>query len=183
MEEEILEIQELGIGTRVKHKDYGNGVVIQIKSISYIITFIDYGNREIAKTNEDLEVIDLLESPEDMISFDTVEMILTKILRKHLDIQEVVQMSERWSGGTLILKPANPDLKPYEIPISNFFNKIILIRDRLRVMEQKINSSNLSDEEKITLQQYITRSYGSLTSFNVLFKNKIDNFVGEAGGK
>lgn len=177
------EIQELGIGTRVKHKDYGNGVVIQIKPLSYIITFIDFGNRDIAKNNSDLEIIDLMESPEGMVSFDDIENILTKILKKHTDIQEVVQISDKYIGGTIILKPSNPELKSYEIPISNFFNKIIMIRDRLRVMEQKINSSDLSDADKLTLQQYITRSYGSLTSFNVLFKNQNDKFFGEGGNK
>ena len=179
MENEIIEIQELGIGSRVKHKEYGSGVVIQIKPMSYVITFIDFGNREIIKSYDGLEVIDLLESPDDLVSFDTIEMILTKILKKYIDIQENVQIADKWTGGTVIFKPSNPDLKPYELPISNFFNKIIMIRDRLRVMEQKINSSKLSDEEKITLQQYITRSYGSLTSFNVLFKNQSDKFVGE----
>jgi len=181
MENEILEMQELGIGSRVKHKEYGNGVVIQIKPMSYIITFIDFGNREIAKRYEGLEVIDLLESPDDLVSFDSIETILTRILKKYTDVQDVIQIADKWSGGTLILKPSNSDLKEYEIPISNFFNKIIMIRDRLRVMEQKINSSKLSDEDKITLQQYITRSYGSLTSFNVLFKNPNDRFVGEGG--
>ena len=181
MEEELIDHLELGIGTRVRHKEYGNGVVIQVKSISYIITFIDFGNREIAKTYEGLEIIDLLESPDDIVSLETIEMIITRIFKRYADIQEIVDMAEKWTGGTLILQPANPDLKPYEMPISNLFNKIIMIRDRLRVMEQKINSSNLSDEEKLTLQQYITRSYGSLTSFNVLFKNKSDNFVGEGG--
>ena len=177
-----MEIQELGIGSRVKHKEYGAGVVIQIKPLSYIITFIDFGNREITKNYDGLEIMDLLESPDDLVSFETVEMILTKILKKYTDTQELVQIADKWTGGTMILKPSNPDLKPYELPITNIFNKIIMIRDRLRVMEQKINSSNLSDEEKITLQQYITRSYGSLTSFNVLFKNQVDKFVGEGKG-
>ena len=66
------------------------------------------------------------------------------------------------------------------MPISTFFNKIIMIRDRIRVLEQKVNSSNIPEDEKIAIQQYITRSYGSLTSFNILFKNKSDNFVGES---
>jgi superoxide dismutase len=71
-------------------------------------------------------------------------------------------------------------MKPYEMPISTFFNKIIMIRDRIRVLEQKVNASNINEEEKIAIQQYITRSYGSLTSFNILFKNKSDSFVGES---
>ena len=175
-----MENEVLGIGSRVSHKEYGSGVVIQVKSNSYIITFMEYGNREIAKSYEGLEIIDLLETADDLVSFETVELTLMKILRNFSDLQEVVPIAEKWSGGTLVLKPANPELKPYEMPISTFFNKIIMVRDRLRVMEQKINTSNLSDEEKIVLQQYITKSYGSLTSFNILFKNRSQSFVGES---
>ncbi len=178
-----MEQENLGIGSRVAHKEYGTGVVTQVKSNSYIITFIDFGNREIAKSYEGLEIIDLLEPADDLISFETIELTLTKILRNFSDIQELVPISEKWSGGMLILKPANPELKAYEMPLSTFFNKIIMIRDRLRVMEQKINTSSISDEEKIVLQQYITRSYGSLTSFNILFKNKSEGFVGESSNK
>ncbi len=173
-------MENLGIGSRVSHKEYGAGVVIQVKSNSYIITFMEYGNREIAKSYEGLEIIDLLETADDLVSFETIELTLMKILRNFSDLQEVVPIAEKWSGGTLVLKPANPELKPYEMPISTFFNKIIMVRDRLRVMEQKINTSNLSDEEKIVLQQYITKSYGSLTSFNILFKNRSQSFVGES---
>ncbi len=111
----------LGIGSRVRHKEYGSGVVIQVKSNSYIITFIDYGNREIMRSYEGLEVIDLMESDQDLISFEMVETTLTKILRGFSDIQEVVPIADKWTGGTLILKPASPDLKPYEMPISTFF--------------------------------------------------------------
>ncbi|MDR2009862.1 MAG: hypothetical protein LBQ22_05225 [Bacteroidales bacterium] len=174
-----MENEVLGIGSRVKHKEYGIGVVIQVKSSSYLITFVDYGNREISRNYDGFEIIDLLEPEEDLVSFEMIEQTLIKILRNFSDIQETVPIADKWTGGTLILKPSNPDLKPYEMPISTFFNKIIMIRDRLRVLEQKINTSNISDEEKIVLQQYITRSYGSLTSFNILFKNKSDSFVGE----
>ena len=77
------------------------------------------------------------------------------------------------------MQPGDENLKPSELPIDKFFHKITMVRDRLRVMEQKINSSNLEEQEKIDLQQYITRSYGSLTSFNVLFKLKTQQFVGQ----
>ena len=89
-------------------------------------------------------------------------------------------MGERWQNGKIIIQPADPSLKPKEIPIDDFFHKIVMLRDRLRVLEQNINSSkNLNDEEKVNLQQYITRCYGSLTTFNVLFKNKEQWFVGD----
>ena len=88
-------------------------------------------------------------------------------------------MAEKWKGGKLILEPST-NIQSKEIPIDTFFHKIVMVRDRIRVMEQKINSSkNLDDQEKIDLQQYITRIYGNFTTFNVLFQNKLDYFVGE----
>jgi hypothetical protein len=126
-----------------------------------------------------MEIIDRMEPDEDLISMEMIENSLTRILRSFAEITEIVPIADKYRGGTMIIKPANPELKPYEMPIGNFFNKIIILRERLRVMEQKINSSNLEDEDKIVLQQYITRCYGSLTSFNILFKNKGQIFVGE----
>lgn len=176
-------MEVLGIGSRVRHKEYGAGVVIQVKSKSYLITFMEFGNREISRDYDGLEVLDLLEPEDDLVSLEMIEQTLISILRRFSDIQETVPIADKWSGGTLILKPSNSELKPYEIPISNFFNKIVMVRDRLRVLEQKINTSNLSNEEKIVLQQYITRCYGSMTSFNILFRNKHHAFVGESGKK
>jgi hypothetical protein len=83
----------------------------------------------------------------------------------------------------MLLQPADTTQKPKEIPIDIFFHKIVMLRDRIRVMEQQINAHKiLSDEDKVNLQQYITRIYGTLTTFNVLFKNKEHWFVGEKGG-
>jgi superoxide dismutase len=84
----------------------------------------------------------------------------------------------------MVLQPQDVSLSNKEIPINTFFHKIVMLRDRLRVLEQKINSSkNLDDQEKVDLQQYITRCYGSLTTFNVLFKNNTQNFKGDGGKK
>lgn len=175
-----MENEILGIGSRVNHKDYGFGVVIQVKAASYLITFKEHGTREILKTFDGLEILDLMEQPDDLVSFEQIEQTLIKILRQFSDLQEISPIADKWKGGTLILKPSNPEMKPYEMPIATFFNKIIMIRDRIRVLEQKVNASKLSEEDKIACQQYITRSYGSLTSFNILFKNKSDNFIGES---
>ena len=107
-----------------------------------------------------------------------VEKTLKNLLEKYSDIGPKVSIADKWKGGKIVLEPGT-QTQNKEIPIDTFFNKIIMVRDRLRVMEQKINSSNLEASEKIELQQYITRCYGSLTTFNVLFKNSSDFFVGE----
>jgi len=96
------------------------------------------------------------------------------------DITEVSPIGDKWKDGTMVLKPGDASLKEKEVPIDIFFNKIVMLRDRLRVMEQRINAHDkLSNEDKVNLQQYITRIYGSLTTFNVLFKYKTDQFEGE----
>jgi hypothetical protein len=95
------------------------------------------------------------------------------------DVSEIVPLGDRWKGGTMILQPADKTQKGKEIPVDVFFHKIVMLRDRLRVMEQQINAHKImTDEEKVNLQQYITRCYGSLTTFNVLFKNDYEQFKG-----
>ncbi|WP_370392120.1 hypothetical protein [uncultured Winogradskyella sp.] len=171
----------LGIGSRINHKDYGKGVVTNVTSKHYWVTFIDKG-LETLELDDDFEVIEAAEDDVDTVSFYEVEKSLRAILKKWSDVSEVVSIADKWKGGKLILEPGDPNLQGKELPIDTFFHKITMVRDRLRVMEQKINSSkNLDEQEKIDLQQYITRSYGSLTSFNVLFKLKSQQFVGQKG--
>ncbi len=91
-------------------------------------------------------------------------------------------IGKKWEGGTLVLKPSSAELQPKEVPIDAFFHKIVMLRDRLRTLEQKINSHpGLAEADKIDLQQYLTRCYGSLTTFNVLFRDKADQFTGAKG--
>ncbi len=172
----------LGIGSRVVHPNFGKGVVVQVLPTHYEIVFIESGLRQISRDFPDFEIIEEVETPSDWLTFEKVEKSLIRILRRYEALQEDVELGNKWTDGKLILQPGDPDLKSKEVPIKTFFHKIVLVRDRIRVMEQKINSSeNLSDEEKIELQQYITRIYGSLTTFNVLFKYKDDYFVGDKG--
>jgi hypothetical protein len=119
---------------------------------------------------------------ESAVTFSDAEKSLIRILRQYTDLNETVPLGDRWVGGLLILQPQDKSLKSKDMPIEAFFHKIVMTRDRLRVLEQRINSNpQLSDEEKVNLQQYITKIYGSLTSFNALFKAKEDYFVGEKG--
>ena len=168
----------LGIGSRVKHPAFGDGVVIGAEIAAYKVCFITYGIKIVGKEYKAWDIIEQIEA-DDKVSFSEAEKSLVKILKAWSDISEVVPLGDKWTNGVMILKPEDPSLKPKEIPIDAFFHKIVMARDRLRVMEQRINASALTDEEKVNLQQYITRIYGSLTTFNILFKNKEDNFVGE----
>lgn len=168
----------LGIGSRINHNEFGKGVVTNVSTKHYWVTFMEKGLETIS-LNDDFEVIERLEDDVDTVSFFDVESSLTKILEKWSDTHEKVAIADKWRGGKLILDPGDAT-NSKEMPIDTFFHKIVMVRDRIRVMEQKINNSkNLDDQEKIDLQQYITRIYGSLTSFNVLFKTKSDHFVGE----
>ena len=171
----------MGIGSRVNHPEFGVGVVIQIKYNTYLVTFVNHGNKEITKSFEGLEILEAVETPEDVISYQEVEERIVKVLRKFSDVQETVELGDKWKGGKLVFYPADPEKKEKEMLIDAFFHKIVMVRDRLRVMEQRINSSNMTDEEKVNLQQYLTRIYGSLTSFNVLFKNRNESFTGSGG--
>lgn len=174
----------LGIGTRLQHTQYGPGVIIGIRYATYLISFIHHGVKEIDKNDQHLEEIIPENVTEELETHSDVERSLLKILRLWGGVTETVRLGDRWHGGTMILQPADKSLKGKEIPIDDFFHKIVMLRDRLRVMEQQINANKkLTDEEKVNLQQYITRIYGSLTTFNVLFKNKEQWFVGEKGGK
>lgn len=168
----------LGVGSRVKHPAFGDGVVIQVDVAAYQVCYIQFGIKLVGKDYSNWEIIERVE-PVEAISFTDAEKSLAKILRAWSDITEVVPLGDKWKNGVMVLRPGEEGLKDKEIPIDVFFHKIVMLRDRLRVMEQRINSSALSDEEKVNLQQYITRIYGSLTTFNILFRHKEHQFVGE----
>lgn len=179
LNDQIIQTMELlGIGSRIKHSSFGVGVVIQLHRKIYDVCFIEGGIKPVSKDFA-VEVIERIE-PEYNVSFSEAEDALIKILREWSDVTEVISMADKWKNGTLVLRPGDRSLKESEVPVDVFFNKIVMLRDRLRVMEQKINAHKLlSNEEKFDLQQYISRIYGSLTTFNVLFKHKGDQFEGQ----
>lgn len=174
----------LGPGTRLQHTQYGPGVIVAIKYATYIISFINHGIKEIDKNDTKLDEIIPENVTAEIETASDIERSLLKILRLWNGFSEIVPLGDRWLGGTMLLQPKDSSLKPKEIPIEAFFHKIVMLRDRVRVLEQQVNAhKKLNDEDKVNLQQYITRIYGSLTTFNVLFKNKEQWFVGEKGAK
>lgn len=173
----------LGIGSRIDHPTHGAGVVTNVTSELYWVTFIKNGLETIT-IDDTFDVIEAVEDEVDTVSLYEVEKSLKNLLKRYSDISEVVPMADKWKGGTITLSPKDVSLSSKDIPIDTFFHKIVMVRDRVRVMEQKINSSKtLDDQDKIDLQQYLTRIYGSLTTFNVLFKNPSQNFKGDSSKK
>jgi hypothetical protein len=111
------------------------------------------------------------------VSAADLERLLRRIVREEAGVSAVVP-AEKWRGGSLVLKPGSPGLQEKAWPVETFFHKVVMIRNRLRTLEQQVNASELSDEAKVKLQSYITGCYGSLTSFNVLFADEDDSFRG-----
>ena len=109
-----------------------------------------------------------------------LEGTIRRIIREEAGLTAVAP-AEKWRGGELVLRPGKPGLQEKTWPIESFFNKVVMVRNRLRTLEQQINASNLPDDQKLKLQAYITGCYGSLTSFNVLFANDEDRFTGSGG--
>jgi hypothetical protein len=176
-----MKIEALHIGLKVRHPQYGIGVVKTIAETTADIQFND-GKRTVAPEPSGLEAAEPqaairgLELPLAQFVQETVD---AAVRRLGLERPESVtgQLAPRWHHGRMVLHPADPALQTKEVPLEALFHKIVMIRNQLRVLEQKINGhEKLADGEKIEMQQYVTRCYGSLTTFNVLFKEKEDQF-------
>ncbi|MEZ4721931.1 MAG: hypothetical protein R2813_08665 [Flavobacteriales bacterium] len=161
-------------GTRVEHERYGEGIVSREEITNYEIYFARGGKMDIRKDSDELTIIDEVDAQSGGgIDFSAMEKMLSAVLEKHNALNENVPIGERWQDGTLILRPGDTDLQSKEIPMETFFHKIVMLRDKLRVFEQNINAhEKLNDAEKVDLQQYISRCYGTLTTFNLLFREK-----------
>ena len=176
-----LKIDDLHIRMSVRHPRYGVGVIKALTEHTADVSFDD------APRTLDPETAELT-SAEATATLHELNVPLASLIRETADAvvqslgieqkQDVVEgLADRWQKGTLVLQPADSSLQSKEVPLETFFHKIVMIRNNLRVLEQKVNASDkLSDADKFDIQQYITRCYGSLTTFNILFKNKEDQF-------
>lgn len=159
-------VPRLGFGTIVRHFQFGVGRIVAYEPGQYVIVFRGGDTRRVAFGFDGLEVQARKGDPET----DRIRQAVREVLGEHGWIDVDLELAPRWTGGTLRLVPGKPDVQAKEVPIEAFFKKIVGIRDRLRVLEQKLNAHpTLSLEEKLEFQGYITRCYGSLTTFNVLF--------------
>ena len=176
-----MNIEKLHIGMKVRHPQYGVGSVKSLTEQTAEIVFED-ASRTIAPASSDLQPAEAtasvreLEMPLANLISDTARAVVDALGLEQKDAV-VEDLATRWQGGTLVMQPADTSLQPKDLPLETFFHKIVMIRNNLRVLEQKVNASDkLSEADKVELQQYVTRCYGSLTTFNILFKNKDDQF-------
>ena len=181
-----MKSEALHIGMKVEHPEYGTGVVKALSEQSADILFDG-----VLKTVS--PEISHLEPAEPMVTVNGMETPLAHFIEQiieqtaHAVVSElgierpesvVDQLGGRWHNGRMMLHPADPSLQAKEVPLETFFHKIVMIRNNLRVLEQKVNShEKLSDGDKVEMQQYISRCYGSMTTFNILFKNREDPFI------
>ena len=183
-----MNIESLHIGMKVRHPQYGIGVVKSLTGQTAEIGFDDT-QRTIAPGSSDLQpaeptaTLSELEMPLAKLISDTAHAVVEALGLEPQDAL-VQGLAARWQKGTLFMQSADSSLQPKEVPLATFFHKIVMIRNNLRVLEQKVNASDkLNEADKVELQQYVTRCYGSLTTFNILFKSKDDQFRTSPGDK
>lgn len=176
-----MKIELLRIGMQVKHPQYGTGVVKALSESTADIKFGD-GTRTVAPepsglmSAEPQAAVTALEMPLKDFVAQAAEAVVERLGLERVQPRDA-RLAPRWHSGKLVMHPADPTLQTKEVPLDVFFHKVVMIRNQLRVLEQKINGhEKLSDAEKVEMQQYITRCYGSMTTFNVLFKEKEDQF-------
>jgi len=161
-------------GDLVRHERFGIGRVAGSSKGDCDVYFPKLDKETLVVEDELLQLTDAESAAYEMVKLAAHEMREAEA--------PAIEIGTRWQGGELVLKPADAAQTAKSVPIETFFHKIVMVRDRLRVMEAQINGHKvLTDAEKVDLQQYITRIYGSLTTFNVLFKDKKDHFVGQKG--
>ena len=165
-------------GDLVRHGQHGIGRIEETTAAGAAVSCTVYFPRIEKISVAPEEELQLLSEAE-TTAYEMMKLAAYEVRAEELPAMEI---GTRWKGGELVVKPGDPSLQAKTIPVETLFHKIVMVRDRLRVMEAQINGNKvLTDSEKVDLQQYITRIYGSLTSFNFLFRNKEDHFVGQKG--
>jgi len=167
-------------GKVVYHAVHGTGRVVNIEQGRITVNFIKAGVKFFTEDTADSELSDtpLVVEQDDDVDTDEVKEALRVVIREE-GLMGTLPIAEKWEGGELVMKPGKQGLQEKSVPIDTFFHKVVMVRNQLRLLEQNINSSQkLTDLDKVDLQQYITRCYGSLTTFNVLFADKDDWFIG-----
>lgn len=166
---------KFGIGSIVTHPAFGDGKVVNYEGESYVMLFKGGEARRVAYSFDAMKVKEPLGDPET----DRIKEALRSVLGENGWVDIDLEMGKRWAGGTMKLIPGKEDTQPKDVPLDMLFKKIIGIRDKLRVLEQKVNANPaLPPEDKMEMQGYITRCYGSLTTFNSLFAAKESQFQG-----
>ena len=164
-----------GVGSVVSHLSFGRGRVTGYEEGCYVVLFKD-GIKKVNFTFDGMTPEEAVGDPET----DLIKQAVREVLGDYGWLDVDLELGARWIGGTMKMIPGKEDTQAKDVPIEDFFKKIIGVREKLRVLEQKINNhSSLSAEEKLELEGYITRCYGSLTTFNVLFKSADSHFKGE----
>lgn len=176
----MLEINHYSEGDRINHKVFGKGRIISIESenesVKWSVQFRD-GIKKIVPAPDQLIELPLGNN----LNYEDIKRAVREVFSEEIAFGEV-PLGEKWTGGKVIMIPGRPELQQKEVPMEAFFHKIVMLRDNLRVLEQKINSHELLDDaEKVNLHQYITKIYGTLTTFNALFRDRKDYFVGHKG--
>lgn len=178
----MMTTKDLRIGMRVRHPGYGTGKVVGIERRTCEILFDDGNKRTVAPDDSRIEPIEAQAEITGLTT--TLERFVRDVVAETADAlglerpdAAVDGLLPRWIGGTLKMEPQDASLQAKEVPIEAFFHKIVMMRNNLRVLEQKINAHpDLDEGSRVELQQYVTRCYGSMTTFNVLFREKSDQF-------
>jgi hypothetical protein len=179
--------QSMRVGMRVRHPSYGTGTVKSIDETTAMVQFDDGQRRQVAPEPSGMTPAEAqatlsgLDLPLETLIEQTVRAVADRLGLEHPDAARE-ELAQRWHGGRMVLHPADPTLQTKEVPLEVFFHKIVMMRNNLRTLEQRINASErLTEEEKFDWQGYITRCYGSMTTFNVLFRDKEGQFRSRTG--
>lgn len=178
-----MSADQLAPGSKLSHPKFGTGMILSVEDSYYKIYF--YATEEIKTLARDYDGFEVEEAKKPdfpMLTMKEVERAIREALSATAERAPIVPLGGKWMGGQVVFEPHDSSLASKEIPMATFFHKIVMVREKLRVLEQKINNHpKLDDEDRFDMQQYITRCYGSLTSFNVLFAYKEDQFKGSGG--